>query len=188
MRAIFDTKTLKTTLGYLATLLRKAGVLKIEGKTIEQIYNYVPISPSLKTSGQPSEAELGKIKAAGFGAVINLAPHNAENSLRNEAEIVASLGLRYVHIPVDFRNPTPGDFAKFVETMKGLSGTGVWVHCAANMRVSAFVYRYRREVLGEADDMALNDLHKIWKPFGIWKSFVDADRDAAQPGASTEQG
>ena len=171
--------TLKTTFGYLATLLRKVGVLKLEGASIERIFNYVPISNNLSTSGQPSASELQKIKDAGFRAIVNLAPHNAENALANEAEIVTDLGLEYVHIPVDFKNPTADDFARFVETMNGFAGNDIWVHCAANMRVSAFVYRYRREILREDEDVALNDLRKVWEPFGVWKSFVNATREDA---------
>ncbi len=172
-----NVNTLKTIFGYLKSMLRKFGVLKLESKSIAHIYNYVPISKQLSTSGQPSLLELQKIKEAGFNAVINLAPHNAENSLDNEAAIVNGLGLFYTHIPVDFRNPAEDDFDRFVECMNGLAGSNVWVHCAANMRVSAFVYRYRREILSESDVVALQDLHKIWEPFGAWKSFLDTNRD-----------
>jgi len=179
MSTVFNLKTLKTTAGFLATLLRKAGVLKFEGESIEKIYNYVPISKNLSTSGQPSASDLRKIKAAGFRAVVNLAPHDAENSLANEAQIVTDLGLEYVHIPVDFRNPTAADFGKFVDTMNGLAGQETWVHCAANMRVSAFVYRYRREILLETEQAALADLHKVWEPFGVWRSFLKAPGDGA---------
>ena len=48
----------------------------------------------------------------------------------------------------------------------------VWVHCAANMRVSAFMYRYRRDVLGQDPKVLEGDLHRIWEPFGVWKAFV----------------
>jgi uncharacterized protein (TIGR01244 family) len=174
MSSLLSVKTLKTTVGYVATLLRRAGLLKVEGKSIEQIFNYVRISEDLGTSGQPSALELQKIRDAGFSTVINLAPHDAENSLRNEATIVTDLGLRYVHIPVDFRNPTERDFAAFTTAMSDVAGTSVWVHCAANMRVSAFVYKYRRDVLGADNELAIKDLHKIWEPFGVWKTFVNA--------------
>jgi uncharacterized protein (TIGR01244 family) len=166
-------RTIKTIIGYVLTLLRRAGVVAVESKSIEDIFNYVPISSDLRTSGQPSESDLQKIKAAGFQAVVNLAPHNGENSLKNEAKAVAALGLEYIHIPVDFRNPTAKDFTKFVEAINALRGQRVWVHCAANMRVSAFIYKYRREVLLESDAPARNDLLKIWEPSGIWKSFIN---------------
>jgi hypothetical protein len=47
------------------------------------------------------------------------------------------------------------------------------------MRVSAFVYKYRREILGESDVTALKDLHRVWEPSGVWKSFVHANREDA---------
>jgi uncharacterized protein (TIGR01244 family) len=172
MGAFVSRSLVRTVVGYVATLLRNLGVLKLESASIEHIYNHVAISRNLRTSGQPSAADLRQIKAAGFRTIINLAPHHAENALENEAEIVDALGLAYIHIPVDFRNPTATDFAKFVETMNGLTGTDVWIHCAANMRVSAFVYRYRRDVLKESEEVARRDLVRIWEPFGVWAAFV----------------
>ena len=171
--------TLKTTLGFFATMLRKAGLLKLESDTLEGIYNYVPISGSISTSGQPSPSEFQLIKTAGFDAIVNLAPHNAENSLEDEAGVVAALGLEYIHIPVDFKNPTDSDFSRFVSTMADKEGCEVWVHCAANMRVSAFIYRYRREVLGVDKEIAQQDLQKIWEPFGVWKIFVNQDDEVS---------
>jgi protein tyrosine phosphatase (PTP) superfamily phosphohydrolase (DUF442 family) len=171
--------TLKTTLGFMATMLRKSGLIKLESDTLEGIYNYVPISGKISTSGQPSPAELQMIKTAGFDAIINLAPHNAENALDDEVGVVAGLGLEYIHIPVDFKNPTDSDFSSFVNTMADMEGREVWVHCAANMRVSAFIYRYRRQVLGVDREIAQEDLQKIWEPFGVWKIFVNQDNEVA---------
>lgn len=175
--------TLRTTIGYVGTLLRKFGVLKLASASVEQIYNHVPISKNLSTSGQPSALELQKLKAAEFNTVINLAPHGVENSLDDEARIVTDLGLKYIHIPVDFRNPTRADFLTFVDAMSSLAGSEVWVHCAANMRVSAFVDRYRREILKEDEDAARKDLRRVWEPFEVWKSFVYQDHDRARHAA-----
>jgi uncharacterized protein (TIGR01244 family) len=166
-------RTIKTAIGYLATLLRRMGVISFDSRSIEGIFNYVQISKDLSTSGQPSESDLHKIKDAGFRAIINLAPHNAENSLKDEAATVAALGLAYIHIPVDFRKPKAEDFVEFVTAMSAYHRQRVWVHCAANMRVSAFIYKYRREVLRENDDVALHDLHRIWEPNEKWKAFID---------------
>ena len=38
----------------------------------------------------------------------------------------------------------------------------MWVHCAANARVAAFMYRYRATVLGEQKDVIRKDLEAIW--------------------------
>jgi protein tyrosine phosphatase (PTP) superfamily phosphohydrolase (DUF442 family) len=165
--------TFKTTLGYLKSLMRKYTPLDMSADRLEDIYNYLPISDLISTSGQPTEKQFEIIQAQGFEHVINLAPHNAENSLKNEKEILESLGMTYVHIPVNFVNPTNKKFEQFKDVMQELSGKKVWVHCAANMRVSAFMYRYRCVVLAESELTASEALHQIWKPVGVWKGFIE---------------
>ena len=164
--------TLKTVWGFIISMLAKYTPIKIEGKTLDRIYNYLPIDESLVTSGQPSERQFEMIQAAGFQHVVNLAPHQAENSLPDEAGLLAGMGITYTHIPVDFKDPTDADYAEFVQTLNGLREQKVWVHCAANMRVSAFMYRYRTSELGVAEAQAQLDLHKIWEPYGVWRAFI----------------
>ena len=164
--------TLKTVYGYLITLLEKYTWLRVSRDTLAGIYNVHRISERLCTSGQPTEGQFQAIRDAGYKAVINLAPHDAENALANEATLVTELGLDYIHIPVDFSCPTEKDFQQFVSAMSTCSGVRLWVHCAANMRVSAFVYRYRCDVQGMNRQEARSDLRRIWEPFGVWKKFV----------------
>ena len=165
--------TFKTVCGFWLTILRKYLPVQRDARTLADIYNYVPIAPALATSGQPTEKQFALIRDAGFTTVVNLAPHHVENALKDEAAVLAGLGLRYVHLPVDFKNPTDADFERFAASLQAARDEKVWVHCAANMRVSAFVYRYRCAVLGENPAVAAGDLEKIWKPYGVWKAFVD---------------
>jgi protein tyrosine phosphatase (PTP) superfamily phosphohydrolase (DUF442 family) len=164
--------TLKTIFGFLETLVTKYTPLKLSKETLEGIYNYHPINKTLATSGQPSEQQFSLIRDAGYNFIINLAPHNAENSINNEAALLAQLGLQYIHIPVDFKNPTHKDFDKFVATMNQTIPEKTWVHCAANMRVSAFIFKYRRDVIKDDLEQATADLVAIWKPYGAWKRFI----------------
>lgn len=164
--------TLKTVYGYLVTLLEKYTRLKVSGDALDSIYNAHCISERVCTSGQPNERQFRAIRDAGYEAVINLAPHDAENALRDEAALVIALGLDYIHIPVDFSRPTEKDFQQFVSAMSACSGVRLWIHCAANMRVSAFVYRYRCDIEGMDRQQARNDLRRVWEPFGVWKKFV----------------
>ena len=138
----------------------------------ESIYNWRRLDARLSTSGQPSEAQLAALAASGVGHVINLAPHNHRNALPDEAASVAALGMRYVHIPVDFSAPTEADFVAFCTAMAELSGDKIHVHCAANYRVSAFIYRYRRDVLRMDAAAARADMDAVWQPTGVWVSFV----------------
>ncbi len=167
-----DRNTFRTVMGFFATLIRNITGVSLRGNRPEAVYNYRRISETLHTSGQPTAEQFAAIHGAGFNRVINLAPAGAENALPDEAGTLADIGVDYTHIPVDFKNPTDEDFVRFTEAMTAQEDTPVWVHCAANMRVSAFVYRYRRDVLGEEEAQIRPDLSAIWEPFGAWRRFL----------------
>jgi len=177
-----NANTLKTSIGFLATMIEKYTPLKFSKNSLEGIYNYLPIGDSVATSGQPTKAQFQLIKEAGYQTVINLAPHDSDNALADERGLLNEIGLRYVHIPVDFKNPTDQDFQQFVGAMNDAAAEKLWVHCAANMRVSAFMYRYRCEVLNADKVEARQDLEKIWEPFGVWKAFVSITQQDATTG------
>ncbi|NND66050.1 MAG: phosphatase [Halioglobus sp.] len=165
--------TLRTTMIWLGRLTSQWLPFTPGGNTLEGIYNYVPISERMTTSGQPTEHELELISRAGYSTVINLAPTSKiENSVVNEAEVLTREGVNYVHIPVRFDAPAQQHFDRFVTALEQSANEKVWVHCAANMRVSAFVYRYRCEVLREDPTVAREDLHRVWNPPGVWKKFI----------------
>lgn len=164
--------TIRTVFGFLSTLVTRYTPLDLSRDSLKGIFNFLPIGETILTSGQPTEAQLRIVRDAGIRHVINLAPHAAENALPDERQTLQALGMEYTHIPVDFKNPTEDDFARFCETMNRVATAPVLVHCAANMRVSAFMFRYRREVLHEDPEEIARDLHRIWQPFGVWKDFV----------------
>lgn len=163
---------LKTTWGYLSTLTEKHTSLKLRGDALEDIFNYLPIHDTLSSSGQPTPAQFRAIRNAGFTTVINLLPAGVENALDREEEVVTELGMRYIHIPVAAFAPKIRDFETFAEHLGAESGQKTWVHCAANARASAFIYRYRTTVLGEDPENAKWDVREIWEPFGVWKRFI----------------
>ena len=109
---------------------------------MNDVINFFQITDTIGTGGQPSVSQLYDIAQNGYDVVINLATHNSENAIENEGSIVASLGMTYIHIPVPFEAPTPEHLRKFFGFMNGLSEEKVFVHCAVNARVSAFVFKY----------------------------------------------
>jgi hypothetical protein len=48
----------------------------------------------------------------------------------------------------------------------------IFVHCALNMRVSVFMALYRILRLGWRYERAIKDVHEIWKPDGVWRTFI----------------
>jgi protein tyrosine phosphatase (PTP) superfamily phosphohydrolase (DUF442 family) len=116
---------------------------------MRETYNFRPVDDTLATAGLPTEEQLRSVAEHGFEVVINLAvDNNPPYSLPAEAEIVRSLGLEYVHIPVKFSDPTEQDLLLFCDVMDANFGRNKFVHCAANKRVSVFVGLYRVIRLG----------------------------------------
>lgn len=141
---------------------------------MNKIRAYYKISDYLATSGQPDAEQFETIADAGFSTIINLAMPTSDFAIANEDEIVKSLGMSYMHIPVSWENPQLSDVQRFFSIMQDLEGRKVWVHCALNMRASCFVYLYRKCVLHLAEPLASFPMSEIWQPTGAWLRLVDA--------------
>jgi len=139
---------------------------------LEAIHNFLKLSDHIATAGQPSEEQFTAIKEAGYQLIVNLAPPGSTNAIPHERGIVESLGLHYSYIPVIWTNPTFEDLDRFFSIMNENAEKPVFVHCAKNMRVSAFMYLYRRLHDRWDDQQAEPDLHKIWIPNQTWQAFI----------------
>jgi protein tyrosine phosphatase (PTP) superfamily phosphohydrolase (DUF442 family) len=142
---------------------------------LPEIYNFRLLGEQLGTSGQPIEAQFQTIRQAGFDVVINLALPTSDNAVPDEGSIVTGLGMAYVHIPVNFQKPASEDFQTFCQLMDAFEGRNVFVHCAANMRVSSFVFLYRVLRKGMEPSRAEQDLRAIWEPDEIWTQFMQKE-------------
>lgn len=149
----------------------------------ESIFNFIRISDSVATGGQPTQAQIEAARAEGVEAVVNLAPHDQQNgALPDEPGLVESLGMTYHHIPVDWTMPLKENFTAFVETMDGLGDRKVLVHCAANYRVTAFYSTYALKKLGWSEQQADALVARIWESIPeipmdeTWRTFLDEIR------------
>ena len=141
---------------------------------LEDITAYLKINDNLSTSGQITYDQIASLKEAGFEVVVNLAPADeSRNSL--EGFLVTQEGMSYVQIPVSWRDPSERDLQMFFDVMETNKDRKVYVHCFANMRVSAFVYLYRTLHQDVSDEVARADLAKIWDPNSQaqWSSFIE---------------
>lgn len=133
------------------------------------------IGPDLATSGQPAASDFAAMAAQGYGTVINLALPTSDNALPDEGAIVTGHGMNYVHIPVRWEEPRVEQYLHFAGVMRATARGKVWVHCVLNMRVSCFVYLYRRHELGLEDAEARRYMDPVWNPrdYAAWGRFVD---------------
>jgi protein tyrosine phosphatase (PTP) superfamily phosphohydrolase (DUF442 family) len=87
---------------------------------------------------------------------------------------VESLGMKYIHIPVQFSSPSAGDLQKFFSVMDTHKTEILWIHCAANKRVPVFLGLYRINKLGWKYENAFALMSDLWVPNDIWTAFINA--------------
>ena len=138
------------------------------------VINYLEVSDRITTSGQPSAEDFATIANSGYQTVINLALSSSDNALVHEGDIVTSLGMTYLHIPVQFDRPQPAQFELFAQVLQNQAENRVWVHCALNMRVSAFMYLYNILYRKLPETEAQQLLQRIWQPNPVWAQFIDS--------------
>jgi protein tyrosine phosphatase (PTP) superfamily phosphohydrolase (DUF442 family) len=130
------------------------------------------ISPLLVTAGQPDRASLQRLKAEGYAAVISLAPGNTADAVPDQAEILASQGVEFVHIPIPWQAPEARHLDAMAAAMQRLKGKKVLVHCQMNMRASAVTFLYRAIHEKEDPAKAWGDVKPLWTPADQWATFI----------------
>ena len=138
----------------------------MDAESTHQVFDW------LWTSGQLSADDIARLPALDVRNVINLALPSSTYALKGEAELVTGLGLNYIHLPVTWEAPEPAQLRRFFLLLQMLAGEPTWVHCARNMRVSAFVFLYRRLCLGESEEAASYPLREVWQPNATWAAFI----------------
>ena len=122
--------TAQTIFGFFSTLFRQIGPLNLSGGDLVDIFNYIPLDERIHTSGQPSSGQFSAIKAAGFTHVINLAPHDAENAIADEAGRLKALDIRYNAHPGRFQRTARRGFRGLCRCAgRGFSGTDLGPLC-----------------------------------------------------------
>jgi len=132
------------------------------------------IDSNLLTAGQPQRLHFAELARQGIQVVVNLAMPTSAGFMADEQALVESLGMQYVAIPVPWQAPTRAHFEQFCAVLDAHRGKKLFVHCAANKRVSAFVYLYRRLREGASDTEAKPDLDALWSPNETWAAFIQS--------------
>ncbi len=152
----------------------------MDAENIHQVFDW------LWSSGQLSARDIESLPGLGVEAVVNLALPTSSNALPGEAERVTGHGMTYVQIPVSWERPELGQLTQFFGVLQSLRGRRVWVHCAMNMRVSAFLYLYRRLQLGEDHETAMHPMRAVWTPNETWQTFMEQAMAVHTPRGGSE--
>lgn len=141
---------------------------------VEDILNYREYSPLFASAGQPTPVQLEALRDKGFERVIYIAFSNNPNALANEDQLVKALGMDYLHIPVDWNNPTARDFYTFADAMQRDTQMKTLLHCQINARATAFSFLYRVIYEGVSVAEAKEDMNTVWKPNETWRDLIFA--------------
>lgn len=141
---------------------------------LKNMYNFLTLSEDLFTGGMPTVDQLEDAARQGVQIVVNLAPHDVIDALRDEEKLVASLGMHYINIPVLWNTPTRDGLNRFMDVMDENKGKKILVHCQANFRATAFMALYRMLRLGWNAEDAMKGMDMIWdvEDYPIWKMFI----------------
>lgn len=144
---------------------------------MKDIYNYWFYDERLSSSGMPTTEQMKSVADAGVKVVINLALRTSQGALENEDAVVKSLGMKYIHIPVEWSDPTRQNLEDFFNAMDTHKDENVLVHCQANYRASSFIMLYRVLRLGWKKEEAIPVMERIWNPedFPVWQKFINAN-------------
>ncbi len=142
---------------------------------MNDIYNYLNYHDKLSSSGMPTPEQMRSVADAGVQLVINLAPHDVRNAIPEEPELVTSLGMEYINIPVNWGTPTKDGLNIFMDALDANIDKKAHVHCEANFRASAFITIYRILRLDWQVEDALTVMHTIWDEdaYPVWKMFIE---------------
>ena len=152
---------------------------------MNELYNYKFFHEKLSSSGMPTAEQMKTVAEAGVQLVINLAPHDVQHAIPNEAELVNSLGMQYINIPVNWGTPTKDGLNIFMDAMDTHQDKKIHVHCEANFRASAFIAMYRILRLNWKTEDALEVMHTIWDEdaYPVWKLFIEGVLKRSEDGS-----
>ena len=158
--------------GVVASTSGPASAQQAEGSGLSEILNFRQYSPTFASAGQPTREQLQIIKDSGYERIIYIAFSTVGPAIPEEDQLVKALGMDYLHIPVDFNNPTIRDFNAFVDAMQREPDRKTLLHCQVNARATAFSFLYRviYEDVPVAD--AKRDMNSVWTPNQVWKDFI----------------
>jgi len=107
------------------------------------------------TGGQPTVADVEKLKAAGVKLIINMRGANERDQSDIKAAAAAA-GMRYLNIPITSNNAISAESAKLLDEALASEKDGkVFTHCGSGNRVGAIMALRAYHVEGKTAEEAI---------------------------------
>lgn len=166
---------MKNFLSWIAgvfVVFSSAHALEPQDATLAEVFNMRQYSENFASAGQPTVEQFAMIRDAGYEQIIYIAFTDNDNAVPNADKLVKDLGMDYIHIPVDWNNPTARDFYAFADTMQRNRDRKTLLHCQVNARATAFSFLYRVVHEGVPLAEAKADMNSIWQPNETWRDLI----------------
>ena len=131
-------------------------------------------TPLLATAAQPTPEHFDWLKAQGYEAIINISTPTAKNFVPDEPRLVMDKGMAYVHVPVDCSALVPDHYRLVSGVLKSVEGKKVLLHCAGNVKASAFAHIFRVKELGQDPSSLRSELRRQEWHEPKWYTYFDA--------------
>jgi len=135
------------------------------------------VTDALYRGAQPKEVGLSELKMLGITTIVDLRGEDREK-VAWERKRAESLGMRFVHIPVNgWSPPTDEQVAQFLSLLHDNPGQKIFVHCRfGEDRTSVFIAAYRIAAERWPAEQAIKEMYffgfnGLWHP--SMKSFVE---------------
>jgi protein-tyrosine phosphatase len=119
------------------------------------IQNFHEVDANVYRGAQPSSNGFRYLSGIGVKTVLNLRMY--DGAATREKEIVTSLGMKYVNVPMTgLTPPTPAEITRILALLEDRSGGPVFVHCMRGAdRTGAVIAAYRIDHDHWSSDQAL---------------------------------
>jgi protein tyrosine phosphatase (PTP) superfamily phosphohydrolase (DUF442 family) len=143
---------------------------------ITGIPNAGKITDVLYRGAQPTEMGLSELKILGITTLVDLRTEDREK-IEWERKHAESLGMRFVHVPVDgWSPPTDEQVVQFLSLLRDNPGQKIFVHCHfGDDRTGVFIATYRMVSQKWTAEQAIREMYffgfnGLWHP--AMKTFV----------------
>jgi tyrosine-protein phosphatase SIW14 len=127
---------------------------------INGIPNAGKITEVLYRGAQPREVGFSELKILGVATIVDLRQEDRE-TIAWERKHVESLGMRFVHIPVNgWSPPSDEQVAQFLFLLRDNPGQKIFVHCRfGDDRTSVFIAAYRMAMEKWPSEQAIKEMY-----------------------------
>jgi len=131
-------------------------------------------TPLLATAAQPKAEHFDWLRAQGYEAIVNISTPTARNFVADEPRLVMEKGMTYVHVPVDCSALAEDHYRLVSGVLKSVEGKKVLLHCAGNVKASAFAHLFRVKELGQDAGTLRSELRQREWHEPKWYAYFDA--------------